>query len=119
MSYTYTSWLRSLAIVVTQLTSTRPATEGSLGADKSCIVAESVVAKSKSRTGLPTIVAEQRQLNMGKRVRLGIAAMAGRTHDRMDKRTTNPDQLDGTAHRQTNTREPEHDHTRTKQHHPE
>jgi hypothetical protein len=41
MSYTYTSWPRSPAIVVTQFTSTRPATEGSSGADKSCIIVES------------------------------------------------------------------------------
>jgi hypothetical protein len=43
----------------------RPATEGSSGADKSHIVVESVVAKSESRTELPTIVAKRRQLNMG------------------------------------------------------
>jgi hypothetical protein len=60
MSYTYTSWPRSPAIVITQFTSTRPTTEGSSGADKSRIIVESAVAKSGSRTGLPTIVAERR-----------------------------------------------------------
>jgi glycerol-3-phosphate dehydrogenase len=66
MSYTYTSWPCSPAIVVTQFTSTRPAMEGSSGADKSHIVVESVVAKSESQTGLLTIMAEWRQLTAGK-----------------------------------------------------
>jgi hypothetical protein len=66
MSYTYTSWPRSPAIVVTQFTSTRSATDGSSGADKSRIIVESVVAKFGSRTGLLTIVAERRQLIAGK-----------------------------------------------------
>jgi hypothetical protein len=65
MSYTYTSWPRSPTIVITQFTSMRLAMEGSSGVDKSRIIFESIVAKSGSQTGLPTIVAERRQLNTG------------------------------------------------------
>jgi hypothetical protein len=68
MSYTYTSWLCSPVIVVTPFISTRTTTEGSSDADKSRFLVESIVAKSESRTGLPTIMAEQRQLNMGEAI---------------------------------------------------
>jgi hypothetical protein len=68
MSYTYTSWFCSPVIVVTPFISTRTATEGSSDVDKSCFLVESIVAKSESRTRLPTIMAEQRQLNMGEAI---------------------------------------------------
>jgi hypothetical protein len=98
MSYTYTSWLRSPAIVITQFTSTRPTTEGSLGVDKSRIVVESIVAKSESRTGLPTIVAEWRTKHGGSELGSALRPWQDEPTTEWTSELRTPDRLEGTVH---------------------